>query len=48
MITSFGTYGLKLFRVWTEEIAGEPSDDELLALLETRPEAEALTLAPTS
>lgn len=48
MITSFGSYDLELFRVWTDEVKGDHGDDELLALLETRPEALALTLAPVS
>jgi hypothetical protein len=48
MITSFGSYDLELFRVWTDEVKGDHGDDDLLALLETRPEAQALTLAPTS
>ena len=30
MITSFGRYQLKLFRVWTEEVAGDPSEAALL------------------
>jgi transglutaminase-like putative cysteine protease len=47
MITSFGAYDLELFRVWTDEIQGHHSDADLLALLETRPRAQALTLAPT-
>ena len=47
MITSFGSYDLELFRVWTDEVEGDRSEGELLALLETRPAAEPLTLAPT-
>lgn len=47
MITSFGSYDLELFRVWTDEIKGHHRDADLLAMLETRPEAPALTLAPT-
>ena len=46
MLTSFGSYGLKLFRVWTEEVAGMHSDRDLLDLLQSRPDAPALTLAP--
>ncbi|MBM9594493.1 transglutaminase-like domain-containing protein [Roseitranquillus sediminis] len=45
MITSFGSYHLKHFRVWTEEVAGGTSESELEALLESRPHAPALTLA---
>lgn len=47
MITSFGNYDMKFFRVWTDEIAGIKSDRELLALLQALPDAPALTLAPT-
>lgn len=47
MITSFGAYDLKVFKVWTDEVADAETDEELLALLEERPEAAALTLAPT-
>lgn len=46
MITSFGSYGLKTFRVWTDEVPGTPTDDCLLETLRTRPCGEALTLAP--
>lgn len=46
MITSFGNYDLKLFRVWTDEVAGPNTDQDLLDLLKHRPEAEALTLGP--
>jgi len=37
LITSFGSYDLKYFRVWTKEIADQ-SDALVLDLLETRPE----------
>lgn len=47
MITSFGDYNLKAFRVWTEEVPGPASETALLEMLKTRPEGEALTLAPT-
>lgn len=46
MITSFGSYDLELFRVWTDEIHGLDTDRDLLRLLEVRPNAPALTLAP--
>jgi transglutaminase-like putative cysteine protease len=46
MITSFGSYDLELFRVWTDEIRGIDSEDDLLDILRTRPDAPALTLAP--
>ncbi len=42
MITSFGTYALRHFRVWTDELPAEMSDDSTLAALETRPDGEAL------
>ncbi|WP_108659910.1 transglutaminase-like domain-containing protein [Acuticoccus kandeliae] len=48
MITSFGNYEMTLFRVWCDHLAGEISDNEILSLLETRPRAAALTLAPTN
>lgn len=46
MLTSFGSYGLKHFRVWTEEAAGAHCDRDLLDLLRSRPDTPALTLAP--
>jgi len=48
MITSFGDYELKLFRVWTDEVKGDHSDDRLLEMLQFRPDAPALTLAPNA
>lgn len=45
MMTSFGGYELKLFRVWTDEVTGVGSDDDLGALLQEMPDAPALTLA---
>jgi transglutaminase-like putative cysteine protease len=47
MITSFGNYDLKLFRVWTDEVVGTRTDAERLALLERLPDTPALTLEPT-
>ena len=47
MITSFGTYDLKSFRVWTDEVPGTPSEAQLSELLTHLPDAEALTLAPS-
>ncbi len=42
MITSFGPYQLRYFRVWTDEIR-EPGDDAaILEMLRTRPESEPL------
>jgi len=48
MITSFGSYDLEFFRVWADEVAGPASDDALLDFLQARPDAPALTLAPTA
>ncbi|MBJ3763820.1 transglutaminase family protein [Maribius pontilimi] len=42
MITSFGPYDLRLFRVWTDEVEGAPNDESLLEMLATRPESEPL------
>ena len=47
MITSFGAYDLKEFRVWTDEVRGNPSHKTLREMLGSLPESEALTLAPT-
>ena len=47
MITSFGAYDLKEFRVWTDEVRGNPSHETLREMLGSLPESEALTLAPT-
>jgi transglutaminase-like putative cysteine protease len=43
MITSFGTYELKSFRVWTDEVPGKPSDTALLEMLKFRPGTEVVT-----
>lgn len=42
MVTSFGSYDLKKFTVWTDEIADDLGDSAVHELLKTRPEAEAL------
>ena len=47
MITSFGAYDMKAFRVWTDEVPCAPTDARMRAMLTTRPDTEALTLAPT-
>jgi transglutaminase-like putative cysteine protease len=47
MITSFGAYDMKAFRVWTNECGGKPTDEDLKSHLNTPPEGEPLTLAPT-
>ncbi len=44
MITSFGSYRLKHFKVWTEEVAERSSKSALVELLDTRPDTPALTL----
>ncbi len=47
MITSFGAYDLKAFRVWTDKVPGTPSEAQMTALLTYRRDAEALTLVPS-
>jgi transglutaminase-like putative cysteine protease len=47
MITSFGSYDMKAFRVWTNEVGGEPSANDFKNQLKTLPQGEPLTLAPT-
>ncbi len=42
MITSFGAYQLKYFRVWTDQIAEGLDDPAVLDLLQTRPEGDPL------
>lgn len=42
MITSFGDYDLKYFRVWTDELDTNADDEAILELLHTRPEGEPL------
>jgi transglutaminase-like putative cysteine protease len=42
MITSFGAYDLKTFRVWTDEVPGTPTEASLQDMLTSRPETEAL------
>jgi transglutaminase-like putative cysteine protease len=46
MMTTFGAYDLRLFRVWTNEVLGVQSDAALRDLLSVRPDTQALTLAP--
>ena len=48
MITSFGAYDLKKFRVWANEVPGAPTDAAMHEMLQSLPDAEALTLAPPS
>lgn len=45
MITSFGEYDLKLFRVWTDEFTGDTSEHAILESLRELPDAPPLTLA---
>jgi len=47
MITSFGAYDMKAFRVWTNEVDDEPTAKDLTNILTTPPQGEPLTLAPT-
>ncbi|WP_372424644.1 transglutaminase-like domain-containing protein [Salinarimonas chemoclinalis] len=47
MMTSYGAYDLTSFRVWTDEVE-DASDAALIDLLRHRPDAPALTLAPTA
>lgn len=42
MITSFGGYQLRYFRVWTDEVDPALSDAELTEMLTVRPDAEPL------
>lgn len=42
MITSFGGYQLRYFRVWTDEVEQTLMDADLLGILTKRPEAEPL------
>lgn len=46
MITSFGSYDMKAFTVWSDEAPQGIPDARMLDMLKTRPQAEALTLAP--
>jgi len=46
MITSFGAYHMKAFKVWTDEAPQGASEAIMRDMLKTRPETEALTLAP--
>jgi len=45
MMTSFGHYDLKLFRVWTDEIPAGTTSEAMSAMLQSLPDAPALTLA---
>jgi len=47
MITSFGDYQLKYFRVWTDQLADGLDDAVILDMLQTRPGGEPLVF-PTS
>lgn len=47
MITSFGSYALKTFRVWTDEVTGTPTENALHQMLQTPPLQGQLLLAPT-
>jgi len=47
MMTSFGAYDLKGFTVWTDEVTGPKSDEDLLEALQARPDVESL-IVPSS
>ncbi len=47
MITSFGSYDMKAFKVWTDQAPDGHCEAMLLDMLKTRPQTPALTLAPT-
>ncbi|MEM7567695.1 MAG: hypothetical protein AAF321_10745, partial [Pseudomonadota bacterium] len=42
MMTSFGSYELKRFQVWTEELDDGLPDEALHGMLKTRPDSAAL------
>lgn len=48
MITSFGSYQLRYFRVWTDQVEQTLTDSELMRMLTTRPEAEPLVFASSA
>lgn len=48
MITSFGGYDLKYFRVWTDQIADGTDDAAILEMLERRPEDAKPLVFPSS
>jgi hypothetical protein len=48
MITAFGNYQLKQFKVWTDGVDQSISESELGKALRSRPDTEALVLAPSS
>jgi transglutaminase-like putative cysteine protease len=48
MITSFGGYQLKYFRVWTDEVERTLAEPDLIRMLNTRPEGEPLVFASSA
>jgi hypothetical protein len=48
MITSFGNYQLRYFRVWADEIEQTLTDADLTQMLTTRPDAEPLVFASSA
>lgn len=48
MITSFGNYQLRYFRVWTDEVDHSLTEADLQELLTTRPEGEPLVFASSA
>ncbi|MCF3934360.1 transglutaminase [Acuticoccus sediminis] len=45
MITAFGSYRMSLFRVWCDEVSGTTSEADRLAMLQSLPDSQPLTLA---
>ena len=48
MITSFGNYDLKYFKVWSDELEDGLDDAAILDLLQTRPSGEALVYSSSA
>jgi transglutaminase-like putative cysteine protease len=48
MITSFGNYQLRYFRVWADEVEQTLTDADLMRMLTTRPDAEPLVFASSA
>lgn len=48
MITSFGQYQLKYFKVWTDQIADETSKKDIQEMMRSRPDGEALVYASSA
>jgi hypothetical protein len=48
MITAFGDYRLRQFKVWTDDVDRSMSECDLSNALRSRPKTEALVPAPSS